>query len=56
MSLSRPKQVTWVISLILTLIGLLANLMSIPPLSRYAFWFVLAGAVLLLLATLLDNL
>jgi L-asparagine transporter-like permease len=56
MSLSPPKQVTWVIALILTLVGLLANLMSIPPLSRYAFWFVLAGAVLLLLATMLNDL
>jgi len=56
MSLSAPKETSWVIALVLVLLGLLASLVPIPSLAPYALWIVLAGAVLLLLATLLNDL
>lgn len=56
MKLSRPKVITFWISVILVALGILASLGSIPPLSSYAFWMVVAGFVLLALGNLLRNL
>jgi hypothetical protein len=56
MELSAPKQVTWWIALIIGLVGLIANLVTIPVLSGLAFWLVLIALVLLLLATLIPDL
>ena len=54
--LNAPKRVTWWISLVLGALGVLATFISIPFVSAYAFWFVAAGLVLLLLATALKDL
>lgn len=51
MKLNAPRVITWWISLILAAAGLLAKLFTIPVLTPYAFWLVLIGAALLLLAT-----
>jgi hypothetical protein len=56
MKLSPPKQITWWISLALGVIGLVANFVTIPVLSGLAFWLVLAGLVLLVLANVLTGL
>jgi hypothetical protein len=56
MTLSRPKVTTFVIAVILAVLGILASLGNIPPLSSYAFWLVVAGFVLLAAANLLNNL
>lgn len=56
MKLNAPKQITWIISLILGVLGLLGQLVSIPVISGIAFWLVVVGLVLLLLATYLKNL
>ena len=49
--LSAPKNITWWIALILAVLGIIGNFTSVPFLSQYSFWFVLASAVLLLIAT-----
>ncbi len=56
MKLNAPKQITWWIALVLVVLGVLGSLTTIPIASAYAFWFVLVGAVLLLLATALKGL
>lgn len=56
MKLNPPKQITWWISLALGVIGLVAKLVTIPVLSGLAFWLVLVGLVLLVLANVLTGL
>ncbi|HQE93308.1 MAG TPA: hypothetical protein PLH19_10680 [Anaerolineae bacterium] len=56
MKLSAPKIVTWWIAVILGVLGILAKLGVISVLSNVAFWLVVGGFVLLVLATLLKDL
>ncbi len=50
--LSPPKNITWWIALILAVLGVIGYFVkSIPFLSQFSFWLVLASAVLLLIAT-----
>jgi len=56
MRLSRPKEITWWIAVLLGVLGLLGFVGTVPGLSPYAFWLVFAGLVLLVLGTLLRNL
>ena len=56
MKLSKPKVITWWIAVILGVLGILATLGTIPVLSGYAFWLVVAWFVLLSLGTLLSGL
>lgn len=56
MKLSRPKDLTWWIAVILGVLGILGSIASIPFISAYAFWFTAAGFVLLALATLFKGL
>jgi hypothetical protein len=56
MRLSAPKQITWVIALILGILGVLGSLTDIQFVSEYNFWFLFAGWLLLILATLLRGL
>jgi len=56
-NLSAPKVVTWWIAVILGVLGVLGYLGAIAGLSsEFAFWLVVAGLVLLVLATLLKDL
>jgi hypothetical protein len=56
MKLSAPKQVTWIIALILGIVGLLGELVTIPVISGLAFWIVVVALALLLLATYMEGL
>lgn len=56
MRLTAPKQITWFIALILGVLGFLGFLVTIPVLSGLAFWLVLVGLVLLLIATAVEGL
>ena len=53
---SAPKQLTWFIALILGLAGILGTLTVIPVISGIAFWLVVAGWALLLIATVIRDL
>jgi hypothetical protein len=56
MNLSAPKQITWVIALIIGVVGILAQLVSSLGLSGIAFWVVVLAWLVLLLATLIEGL
>jgi hypothetical protein len=56
MKLSRPKNITWWIAVILGVIGILAILLPIPSLSAYAVWLIAAGFIILALGTALKDL
>jgi len=56
MRLNAPKQIVWIIALILGIVGILANLASISPITpAIGFWLVVAGLALLLIATVLRR-
>jgi 4-hydroxybenzoate polyprenyltransferase len=56
MKFSPPKKITWWVALALGAVGLVASLVAIPVLSGLAFWLVLVGLVLLLLANVMPGL
>jgi hypothetical protein len=53
---SSPRYVTWLLSLVLGVLGLLGHIAAIPVISGWSFWLVLAGLGLLLLATIVKGL
>lgn len=56
MQLSAPKQTTWIVSVILGALGVLASLVAIPVVSDYNFWVVVVALALLVVATLMKEL
>jgi hypothetical protein len=54
--LSAPKSYIWIISLVLGAAGLLGYIVTIPVITGLAFWLVLVGLGLLLLATAIKGL
>jgi hypothetical protein len=57
MKLSPPKQVTWIIALVLGIVGILANLTSIPVVTAtIGFWLLAVAWVLLLIAAITRGL
>ena len=56
MKLSAPKQITWWVAVALVVIGVIAQLVTIPVLTGLAFWIVAVAAVLLLAASFLPKL
>lgn len=57
MRLSAPKQITWIIALILGVVGILATLASIPVITpMIGFLLVVVGWGLLLLAAITRGL
>ena len=57
MKLSAPKQITWIIALILGVVGILATLVTLPVITaEIGFWLVVVGLALLLVATITRGL
>ena len=57
MKLSAPKQITWIIALILGIVGILATLVTLPVITAaIGFWLVVVAFVLLLIATITRGL
>lgn len=56
MKLNAPKQISWIVALVLGILGLLGALFTIPLLTNFAFWFVFVALLLLLLATFFEGL
>jgi hypothetical protein len=56
MRLSAPKQVTWLIAVILGVVALLSFLGVVPQLTAYTFWMMTIAWAVLVLATLLHGL
>ena len=57
MKFSAPKQITWIIALILGVVGILATLVTVPVITpAIGFWLVAAGWALLLIAAITHGL
>jgi hypothetical protein len=57
MKLSAPKQITWIIALILGIVGILATLVTLPVITpALGFWLLAAGWALLLIAAITRGL
>jgi hypothetical protein len=56
MRLNAPKQITWVIAVVLGVVGILSYFVTIPGLSPSAFWLVAVGFVILALGTFVEGL
>lgn len=56
MKLSAPKNLTFYISIVLAVLGLLGFLIQIPLITDLAFWLVLVGYIVLGAAVVLPNL
>lgn len=56
MQLSAPKQVTWIIAVVLGVLGFLGNFITIPFISGIAFWLVFLGFAIFAVATFIDGL
>jgi hypothetical protein len=55
LKLSAPSQIVWIIALILGIVGILGFLQIVAALSAYAFWLVVVGWALLLIATVMRG-
>jgi threonine/homoserine/homoserine lactone efflux protein len=55
MNLSQPKQLTFWIAVILAVLGVLAQLVTIPVLSGIAFWLVVIGFIILLIGNMVKG-
>lgn len=56
MKLSAPKNVTFIVAVVLAVLGILGTVVTLPVVSNYAVWFVVVGFVVLALANLLNDL
>ena len=56
MKLNPPKTITFWISVVLGLLGLIGSFVSIPVVSGLAFWFVFVGFALLVAGLLVKGL
>jgi hypothetical protein len=56
MKLTPPKVITWWVAVILGVLGLLGYMGTVAALKPYDFWLVMAGLVLLVVATLIKDL
>jgi uncharacterized membrane protein YoaK (UPF0700 family) len=56
MRLNPPRQVTWLLAVLLGILGILAHVATIDYVSDYAFWVVSLAFVLLALATVFRGL
>jgi len=55
MNLSAPKIITFVISAVIVLFGILASLVSIPPISAYALWVIVVGYIVLVIGVVAEG-
>lgn len=56
MNLSSPKQLTFIVALVLGLLGLLGSFMAIPFVSEQSFWFVFVGFAILVAGVFVKDL
>ncbi len=56
MKLNAPKQVTFIVALVLAVLGFLGGLITIPVITGLSFWLLVVGFVLLALGNLLEGL
>ena len=55
MKLSAPRMITWIIAVILGVIGVVAMLVAIPGLSGFAPWLMVLAWLILAVATAVEG-
>jgi hypothetical protein len=55
MKLSAPKIITWVIALIIAIVGLFVYIVFVPGISIYAFWLMVVAVAILLIGTVFKG-
>lgn len=55
MRLSAPKFMTWLVAVILGLVGIFAKWIPVEFVQTYSYWFLVAGFVILTLGNLLKK-
>ncbi len=56
MKLSAPKQLTWIIAVVLGVLSLLSHLGMVPQIAQYQFWMMTIAFGLLAFSTMLKGL
>ncbi len=56
LSLSRPREVTFVVSIVIAALTLLGQIVPLPFFSAYGYGLLLIAYIILTLGVLLDNL
>lgn len=56
MSLSAPKQMTFIVAVVLAVVGLLASIVQLGFLTDLSFWLVLIGFIVLAAGCFVPNL
>ncbi|MCG9876128.1 MAG: hypothetical protein MH321_15230 [Leptospiraceae bacterium] len=56
MKLNAPKKMTWMIAVVLGVVGIIASFVAIPVVSAYAGYLVMAGFAILAIATFVKGL
>jgi len=56
MKLSAPKNVTWIVAVVLGVLGFLGNFIALPVVSGLTFWFLFLGFAILAAATFFKGL
>ena len=56
MKLNAPKHLTWLIALIVGLVGVIASFVPVPVVSGLSFWVVVVAWALLVVATYVKGL
>jgi hypothetical protein len=55
MKLTPPKHITFWLAVIVAILGIIANLVTIPVLSGFSFWLVVIAFVILALGNMIDG-
>jgi hypothetical protein len=54
--MNAPKKVTWLIAVIVGVVGIIGHFITIPVVSSISYWLLFGGFVLLTVATLVKGL
>jgi len=55
MTLSAPKQVVWIVALVLGVLGIVGKFTTVAFITAYGFWLVAVAFVILTLSTALKG-
>jgi hypothetical protein len=56
MNLSAPKNVTWIVAVVLGLLGFIGNFVALPVIGGFSFWLLFIGFAILVVATFVEGL
>ncbi|MBL0343796.1 hypothetical protein [Candidatus Villigracilis affinis] len=56
MNLSAPKNVTWIIAVVIGLLGFIGNFVALPVIGGFSVWLLFIGFALLAIATFVEGL